>query len=448
MTDTDADRTEGKGPFWTAAIDDFGRIKSASIKMAPLVVLLGKNNTGKSYVASLLWSLLNFDDYYLASRDSIRSFPQKVADLVEPLECDTDHVESLTPKDVETWMNENIRDRKDQVVQSLLSYKEARIGGLKIVMGEDAPTCFVKREPFPDNENSGAQWTQRRMSPSAFEIDFSINPSFKNRNYLRGLMIAMTSSVAAGSFHDGPAAYLPAARTGLMLALRPLLAGALQNLGVDLAPGVDRLPLPTIRFLQSIAQAHDDADTLYEDIARFLELEVIRGKIERTGDTVPVFTFAPDNLQPLPLHVTSSMITELAPFLILLRGADFGKGLVFEEPESHLHLAAQRVVARAIVRLVNAGVPVVVTTHSDTFLQEINILMQVGARSNFEALSEELGLESDDILSPYDVRAYEFIDHEGQTIVEPAEISDYGIVATTLNDTLIELAAEAVLVQR
>lgn len=448
MTDTDPDHSTSKGPFWTATIGEFGRISHAQIEMAPLVILLGRNNTGKSYVASLLWSILNFEEYFLGSRDGIRAFPQELVDLAELQDIETEQTVRLTPLEAALWMNANIRERKDQVVQSLLSYKEARIGHLSISISDNAPTCVIKRELFPEDDRISAKWAQRQMSPQETEIDFAVNPSLKGRNLLRGLMIAVTSAVISGSFHDGPAAYLPAARTGLMLALRPLLAGALQNLGVDLAPGVDRLPLPTIRFLQTIAQAHEDDDLLYRGVAHFLEKEVLRGAIKREADTVPVFTFRPENAAPLPLHVTSSMITELAPFLILLEGADFGKGLVFEEPESHLHLAAQRVVARSIVRLVNLGVPVVITTHSDTFLQELNILMQVGGNKDPNSIAQELGLSSDDVLNPNDVRAYEFIDRGGMTIVERAEVSDYGIIATTLNDTLIDLAREAELVQR
>ncbi len=39
---------------WTVEVEDFGPIQEASITMAPLVILVGKNNTGKSYMATLL----------------------------------------------------------------------------------------------------------------------------------------------------------------------------------------------------------------------------------------------------------------------------------------------------------------------------------------------------------------------------------------------------------
>ena len=52
--------------------------------------------------------------------------------------------------------------------------------------------------------------------------------------------------------------------------------------------------------------------------------------------------------------------------------------LIIEEPEAHLHPAAQTQMARTLARLVRAGVRVVVTTHSDWLLMEIANLMREG----------------------------------------------------------------------
>ena len=63
------------------------------------------------------------------------------------------------------------------------------------------------------------------------------------------------------------------------------------------------------------------------------------------------------------------MVSELAPLILFLKYlVRPGDLLILEEPESHLHPAAQRRLARGIVRLVNAGVKVLITTHSETFV--------------------------------------------------------------------------------
>ena len=73
------------------------------------------------------------------------------------------------------------------------------------------------------------------------------------------------------------------------------------------------------------------------------------------------------------------MVSELAPVVLFLRGVvRVGDTLVIEEPEAHLHPAAQTVMAVTLASLVRAGVRVIVTTHSDWMLKEIANLMREG----------------------------------------------------------------------
>ena len=53
--------------------------------------------------------------------------------------------------------------------------------------------------------------------------------------------------------------------------------------------------------------------------------------------------------------------------------------MIIEEPEAHLHPAAQTQMAVTLGRLVRAGIRVLVTTHSDWLLKEIGNLMREGA---------------------------------------------------------------------
>ena len=114
------------------------------------------------------------------------------------------------------------------------------------------------------------------------------------------------------------------------------------------------------------------------------------------------------------LHQVSSMMSEIAPFVLFLKYL-VGPGhlFTFEEPESHLDPANQRHLARSIAMLVNAGVRVLVTTHSDIFLNQINNLMQashLGARKRLR-----MGYRATEVLRPDEVSAYVFQPHHGGT---------------------------------
>ena len=45
---------------WKLIVEEFGKIKSAEIEIAPLTLFVGDNNSGKSYLLSLIWGIKNF----------------------------------------------------------------------------------------------------------------------------------------------------------------------------------------------------------------------------------------------------------------------------------------------------------------------------------------------------------------------------------------------------
>ena len=132
---------------------------------------------------------------------------------------------------------------------------------------------------------------------------------------------------------------------------------------------------------------------------------------ESRGLPTPEIVYLPKDTAALgkeyTLDQTSSMVSELAPLILflkyLIRPGDL---LILEEPESHLHPAAQRQLARGIVRLVNAGVKVLITTHSDIIISQVNNLLAL--RQASEELIKQGGFEPEDFLQPERVGAYLF----------------------------------------
>lgn len=453
MHPDDLKSSRDSGPYWNVDIRNFGRVSRASIEMAPLVVLLGRNNTGKSYVASLLWSLLNFEELYLGrvSGPDIRP-PDWYARLMRDEEITVPEEVVVDNDSVAEWANGIIASKVDDVVQRLLAVRTASVGSVTLSVKSNAPEVRITREP-PEG-GSSASMTARLMvdaQGNRLFLNYQLISSPVSQMFLNRTFGWVYNSVMSGNFDDGSATYLPAARTGLMLALRPLLSSALQSLSFDDKRSSSRLPLTTVKFLQKLTEdAGDELDSDSGQIksAEFLEASVLKGQILRDDDAAdPNFTYSVEGRDALPLHAASSMVTELAPFLLFLRQGSLQKGLVFEEPEAHLHLAAQRSMARVIARLVNDGIPVVITTHSDTFVQELNILMQVKHSASRIVLQERYGYADEELLDCAQIKAYEFVSSDSGTFTVEAKISEYGIVAESLNETLEGIASEVIDVQ-
>lgn len=144
------------------------------------------------------------------------------------------------------------------------------------------------------------------------------------------------------------------------------------------------------------------------------------------------------------------MVSELAPLVLFLKYL-VGKGdlLILEEPESHLHPAAQLQMARGVSRLVNAGVNVLITTHSNDFTGQINNLISMSNVS--EDTWKSLGLEREECLQPEQVSAYGFrINPDlGGAVTYPLPVgSDVGIEDEEFLPVIELLYEQAITLQR
>jgi len=239
--------------------------------------------------------------------------------------------------------------------------------------------------------------------------------------------------------------YLPAARSGIaqghkaiasvlvrqssFAAIRPLEVPTLSGIITDFMGHILTMERAGGQYLGPGTEA-------MEAVVDFLETNVLRGNIdiERDGEvTYPEISYAPFSGQPdagkFPFHKTSSMVSELAPVILFLKYlVRPGDLVILEEPESHLHPASQRQMARGIARLVNAGVRVIITTHSDYFVGQVNNLLKLSRASKRKRANE--GYDAVDCLNSDDVSAYHFRlddDSGGSRVEELPILPDFGI---------------------
>ena len=155
--------------------------------------------------------------------------------------------------------------------------------------------------------------------------------------------------------------------------------------------GLERFPeLPTFSgvmadFLQQLIlyEGAQESDNMMKNLADALERDALAGQIRtKRGPSggYPEFVYRPqESKEDIRLTRVSSMVSELAPIVLFLRGTiSRGDTLIIEEPEAHLHPAAQTQMAVTLARIVRTGVRVVVTTHSDWLLKEVGNLIRKG----------------------------------------------------------------------
>lgn len=145
------------------------------------------------------------------------------------------------------------------------------------------------------------------------------------------------------------------------------------------------------------------------------------------------------------LYNASSSIKQLAPLLLYLRyRAQENDLLIIDEPEMNLHPESQAKLLEVLGMLVNAGVNVLLTTHSPYFMSHLNNLiagdMNDDETREKQAKSLYLG-DARAFLKPEDVGAYEMRQNKAgnQTLHALHGDKDYGIRWDTLSDVSADI---------
>jgi len=209
-----------------------------------------------------------------------------------------------------------------------------------------------------------------------------------------------------------------------------------------------RLTAPVQDYLNKLAAIYVDEEQqeYYKKELDFLRRQIFRGNVTR--DQASNIQFVPEQGEGIPLHITSSLVAELAPLSIFLESQFDPQLFIIEESESHLHVGKQLELVRLFFRLINKGKSIWLTTHSDSFAQQVNNLLTLSRRPDKDVLFQELGYESTDTLPDVAYSScYQFQEVNGKTIVEEIELGEFGYAIPTFNNVLEKLMIETSKIQ-
>ncbi len=451
-------------------VKNFGPIEKAEIDLRPLTVFVGESNTGKTYLAALIYAFhkhfegipqlpwasstasyfsLDYrsrDRYPQRQREALEQemleileklntpgCPFKFSDLPQKM-CD---MLEYRLTDQENFPDELKRCFDFEAVSKLIRFTGSRSNEMKVslsVRNRDQ-TCwnFEVRDA-----GSGDPTITGHINPDTILLEAKRKTEFQEISDVERLL----RTLGTEQWQKADSYYLPAARSGIMQS-HGVIATALIKRATRI--GLDRFEVSTFSgmiadFMEQIVNYRESTTSpkSIRRVAEQLEAELLEGRIEvkrPTSEGYPEFLYRPDQSEEtLRMSHASAMVSELAPLVFLLQST-VGRGdlLIIEEPESHLHPGAQTKIAQTLARLVRAGVRVVITTHSNYLLQQIGNLIREGElRKQGESTNE-----STDYLKKEEVGAWQFYKNEPVTelpfdLVEGIEPEDHLDIAEDL----------------
>lgn len=176
----------------------------------------------------------------------------------------------------------------------------------------------------------------------------------------------------------------------------------------------------------------------FADLASELEVAVLGGHIDVSGEGEMSFAprEAPDT--HLGVHLTASVVKSLSSLVFYFRHlARTGDFLIIDEPELNLHPDNQRKLARILAKAIKRGFKIMMSTHSDYVVRELNHLIMLDKFPPEEARA--LGYDPDCALAPGDVGVYLFEGGSATTV----PVSETGFSIQTIDDQINALNADA-----
>ncbi|MGN0288719.1 MAG: AAA family ATPase [Lachnospiraceae bacterium] len=447
--------------LWELIVEDYGKIKSAEIKIAPLTLFVGDNNSGKSYLLALLWGIEKFGVEALIGNNYIDT--EEVNALTDWLCTQIDfavenkkHKVALAEVSnlLSELLNTELKKNKRNLVKKIFNSNSVDIGKLEIRLG-DLDGIILH---FEMDEKEGLL-KMFINNGKTFGIGGNIikEGMYRKVDFLNWILVKVLYrfllNIGIDESEKNESIYLPAARTGFMLT-KDIINKVGRKNTFNLS-GEKETITPFIRPINQFLDIMGDLSTEAAEnekkikLAHDLESELANGTVEVSAMPNKEVQYIPTGYKKgIPLRLSSAVVTELSPLILILKHQDEVKRLYYEEPEMCLHPQLQYKMGKMIGRIVNSGIGMVITTHSDIIVQHINNMIKLTRHKDCKDICEKLGYTQLDLLSHEQVRVYQLkAKTRGKTEVEELHCGEDGFAVPTFNDALDAIMNESYEIQ-
>jgi predicted ATPase len=433
--------------------ENLGNISNGSVELNNLTIFTGENNTGKTYATYGVYSLLDKDFEYNL---------KEINPIIEDLYRD-----GLYNLDLKDFFDKNYLKMKKEIEVSfskslyyVFSANEDEFAKSKMTFELDI--ADIKQELLKKFHKSTI--TLGKKDNIIFELNKEVDSTTLKLVLLetdapKDIIANKLKSVLSHFIFDNlfsKSFLLPAERTGLNLFYQELSSertAMFHHIGkakinkMELIKDliVSRYPQPIadyIDFLNNI-NIFKKGSSDFKDLSLVIQKEILKGKYKVEKDGIYFIPYKKDANkdnynEKISLHLTSSTIKTFFSLVFYLEHlAREGETLIVDEPELNLHPNNQRKIARVLSMISNRGIKVIVSTHSDYFIREVNNLIMLNSDfTSKQTIMEKYNYNNDMLISGSNVSAYLFCKN---TIVKMDIDEQEGIIAKTFDSVINDL---------
>jgi hypothetical protein len=439
-------------------IKNIGAVKEATIDLnKKLNVFCGGNSTGKTYMAYLLYSITSLENKSFGLKLEKNFIDELIEKDTLELDLDINQMYSFLKEDrskiiPNLWKLFAIPENKSEEFFSkteinFLEEYETFISRIENIRIDD----LVKFHSF--------QFKIIKNQSSKITIELEKN-TIKNEELIRYLEIAFLPILYSKMVYYPvmTSTIFPVERNSIFTFSKELSIKNNERYDMikELSSNNDFNPIElffkrTNRYPQPIKdclKVADDLETIkkvnsiYYDFAIEIEKELLDGNVIIGKDgNVEFLSNKTSRKRTLSFHQSSSIVKTLAGLVIYLKhSAQKNDLVIIDEPELNLHPDNQIKLTRILSRLVNKGLNLVISTHSDYILREINNLIMLGNEDdNISNIKQNYNFKDDEFLSKNDIGVHYFhYKNKTQASVNSIEITDFGFEIPSINDEIMK----------
>ena len=387
-------------------VKDFGPINRAKVELRDLNIFAGPSNTGKSFLAMVLYVLhrtYSPTPNEHQDRLGIQKLNSHIDEITAYWSTDTQQAIEAPSKelvsDLSLIVSQHLMDRS--FIPNLCRYFD--VSEPKLLRRHNGSVTRLRWETdrirfdhtVADRSGLAIEYLPNVQSLSGVLIDVLEESRIQyDKVFQEGLFqrpLHFVWDVIASSLYRrviGPISkdsfYLPADRGGLLLSHRTIM-GMLVSTSAEEVRSRSRIASGVMSdFWIETTSAVSTARALLSVDGRFSKpFEKLLGGSVVVDSETSSFGYIPDGWDSaLSLTQVSSMVTEILPLVMCLKyHPPRGGLLVIEEPEAHLHPEMQVRLMKEIAGLAKVGIRVVLTTHSSWILEALANLLIVKDRN-------------------------------------------------------------------